>query len=135
MASKKISEFSTTEFSDDAYIPVVSGGATYKMSLAELLKKTIRVDKSSEIVLFDSKSSIQNNDIMMLEDSDNSNSKKKCTKAQFLYDVPQVSSGSADPSGAPAKKGLIYINTTTGDIFLSADTTGTGDWKAIYVAP
>lgn len=136
MSAKKVSELSeTTTFSDTAYVPVVDAGVTYKMSLENLLQKTLRTDKPSEISSVDSKTAISNGDFLMLEDSASSNTKKSCTKAQFLHDVPQVSTGSADPSDAPYKKGLIYINTTTGDIFISSDSSASSDWKAIYVAP
>lgn len=136
MSAKKVSELNEiTTFSDTAYVPVVDTGVTYKMSLENLLQKTLRTDKPSEISSVSSKTAISNNDFLMLEDSASSNSKKSCTKAQFLHDVPQVISGSADPSDAPSKKGLLYINSTTGDIFIAADTSSSGDWKAIYIAP
>ena len=139
MASKKISElteFADLEvFPDGAYIPLVSEGVTYKLKLENLLSKTLRTDKPSEISSVTAKSVISNNDLLMLEDSSDSNKKKACTKAQFLHDVPQVSTGSSDPAAAPSKKGSIYINTTSGDIFIAADTATTADWKAIYIAP
>lgn len=136
MSAKKVSELNElTTFSDTAYLPVVDTGVTYKMSLENLLQKTLRTDKASEISSVSSKTVISNSDFLMLEDSASSNTKKSCTKAQFLHDVPQVMSGSADPADTPSKKGLIYINTTTGDIFIAADTSSSSDWKAFYVAP
>jgi hypothetical protein len=139
MASKKISElteFADLEvFPDGAYVPLVSEGVTYKLKLENLLSKTLRTDKPSEISSVTAKSVISNNDLLMLEDSSSSNAKKSCTKAQFLSDVPQVLSGTEDPAAAPSKKGLIYINTGTGSIFIAAGTSSTDDWKAIYIAP
>ena len=132
MASKKVSELSEiTSFSDDAYIPVVKDGVTYKISLENLLQKTLRVDKSSEISSVAAKSISVNSDLIMVEDSAGGNAKKKCTKSQFLHDVPQVETGSADPAYTPAKKGMIYIDTGTGNIFIAADTSSSGDWKKI----
>ncbi len=121
----------TSTFSDEAYVPLVNGGVTYKMSLENLLQKTLRVDKSSEIDSASAKTSVANGDLILLEDSAAGNSKKKCTKAQFLSDVPQVQTGTSDPAVTPTKTGLIFINTATADIFISTATGSSSDWKKI----
>jgi hypothetical protein len=118
-------------FSDELFVPLINGSTTYLMSLENLLQKTLRVDKASEIDSVASKSSISDTDLMLMEDSASENEKKKCTKAQFLHDVPQVITGSGAPGDAPAKKGMIYIDTAVSDVYIAADTTVSGDWKKI----
>lgn len=132
MASKKISELSSTsEFSDDAYIPVVSDGVTYKMTLESLLQKTLRLDKTLEVSDVASKTTISNADVMMMEDASSSNDKKRCTKAQFLHDVPQVETGSSAPASTPSKKGMLFVDTAAGDIYIAAGTSSSSDWKKV----
>jgi len=129
MSSKKVSELNELSvFSDAAYVPVVDGGTTYKMSLENLLQKTIRVDKSSEISTVATKTVTSNSDLIMLEDSASSNTKKKCTKEQFLHDVPQVITGTDNPISTPLKKGMIYIDTAHSQIYISKDSTSSDDW-------
>lgn len=43
--------------------------------------------------------------------------------------IPVEAAGA--PSTTPAAKGMHYINTSTGAVYYSIDTTGSGDWKLI----
>jgi len=132
MASKKVSELSElSEFSDSAYVPVVDGGVTYKMSFENLLQKTLRVDKSSEISSVTTKTIITDGDLIMLEDAASGNVKKKCTKSQFLHDVPQIVIAGSNPVSTPGKIGMFHINTADSRVYISKGTSSSDDWIEI----
>jgi hypothetical protein len=88
MAANKISELTElTEIGDGDIIPVVSGGETKKITLDNLLAKAVRIDKPNQIESVDSKETIADNDIIMIEDSGDANNKKKITREEFLSDT------------------------------------------------
>jgi hypothetical protein len=132
LAAKKISELdSTSAYDDNLLILVLEDGVTKTMSAEDLISKTLRVDKPSEINTVSAKSIVTDSDLLLIEDAADSNAKKKCTKAQFLNDVAQVLSGAADPASTPTKKGLIYIETTTPAVWISTGTASSADWLKV----
>ena len=137
MASKKITELTELSwdeiFDEDAYLPIVKDGTTYKIKLKNILIKTLRIDKSSEMSTVDAKAISSNNDIIMLEDSAHSNEKKSCTKAQFLHDVPQVQTGNGAPGFTPGKRGMVYIDIDSNDVYIAANYSASSDWKLINI--
>ena len=140
MASKKISDltdftslYDLEVFPDGAFVPVVNDGVTLKLSLENLLSKTLRTDKASEISSVTSKSVSVNNDFIMLEDS-STNEKRSCTKSQFLHDVPQIQTGSTNPGSTPSKVGLIYIDTVHCSVFIAIGISSPDDWKLINLS-
>lgn len=128
----KISELSTiTDFTDTDYIMVVSGGTAYKMTAANFLQKAIRVDKADEISSADAKTVVIDADLILLEDSANGNAKKKATKAQFLVDVGQVSTGTDAPATTPSKIGNIFVDTAHTNVYIATGTSSSADWSQI----
>lgn len=129
MASQKISELSEqTTNVDTALIPIVVEGINKKISLLNLLQKTIRVDKAAEINAVASKGTVSDSDIIMLEDSEASNIKKKATVSAIRSGLCRVFFDTTDPGGAPTGIGHIFVNTTTPRIYISVGTTNSGDW-------
>jgi len=110
MSSKKVSELnSLSVFSDTAYVPVVDGGVTYKMSLEDLLQKTIRIDKSSELSEVATKTVITNTDLLMVDDAASSNAKKKCPKQHF-FTMCRRCNQEAEVFIGPSKKECLYYH-------------------------
>ncbi|HEX2787183.1 MAG TPA: hypothetical protein VHP32_04695 [Ignavibacteria bacterium] len=129
MAANKISELTElTEIGDSDILPVVSGGETKRITLDNLLAKAVRIDKPNQIESVDSKEAIADDDIIMIEDSDDANSKKKITREEFLSDTIRMDK--SDQISGLDEKTSIHEN----DIFLIEDSEGGNDKKMIKVS-
>jgi hypothetical protein len=129
MAANKISELTElTEIGDSDILPVVSGGETKRITLDNLLAKAVRVDKPNQIESVDSKEAIADDDIVMIEDSDDANSKKKITREEFLSGTIRIDQ--TDQISELDEKNTIHEN----DMFLIEDSEGGNDKKMIKVS-
>ncbi len=132
MAAKKIDEYESTSTHDDnIQFLCIAGGVSKLMSLEDILQKTLRIDKPSEINAVSTKINVADSDLMLIEDAADFNAKKKCTKSQFLVDVTQVTSGTTDPASTPGKLGQIYIDTATPAVWISKGIASSSDWIKI----
>jgi len=135
MASQKITDFSEqTTNEDNALIPIVVAGENKKITLANLLQKTIRVDKAAEINSVASKGTVSDADIIMLEDSEASNVKKKVTVSAIRSGLCRFYASSSDPTLAPPEVGSFFFNTTSNRFYISVGTSSSDDWIQLQTA-
>ncbi len=112
------------EDSDDA-------NSKKKITREEFLSDTLRSDKSAQISALTEKTSIDEEDLFIIEDSESSNAKKKVKVSTLREGLALIVEGEGAPGSAPPKTGSIYIDTATDAIYISKGTTGTDDWVSV----